>query len=371
VGDFADYSVTDFATDDFFIKHQLTPTQESTLFWAQWLASHPEQQAVWDEAKKLLEAVLSGLTEYTRTFLSEEAEAQLLQRIMETNQLLIPKTPVWNRTIGYYSAAAALLVAVLLFVLLTKNGPKETIYQQQLAELPSKISERANKTAVPQTFYLPDSSKVTLYPNSRLSFNSRPELENRAVYLSGKALFDVVKDPHKPFLVFANETITKVLGTQFEVSAFDADQDVIVTVQSGQVTVYQNQGTASLKERLHNGVLLHPNQQVIYKRSAEQFNKMLSNNPQFVAPPDERPTFVYDEEYLSAVFTDIENAYGVDIIYNKEIMESCQLTANISEEPLKDKLDIICRSVGARCDIIDAQIVITSKGCLPSNFQTN
>lgn len=362
---FANYSITDFATDDFFIKHQLDPTGESTLFWDKWLAAHPEQLPVWNQAKQLLEAVLQGLTDYTRTFLSEEAEAQLLQRILDTNQSTTPQLPLWQRPVWYYAAASILLLIAISFALSVKNDSKKTIYQRQVAELQNKIAENVNTSTDNQIFYLPDSSKVTLYPNSRLSFTSGSDSENRIVFLSGKALFDVVKNPRKPFLVFANETITKVLGTQFEVSAFDQDQDVIVSVKSGQVTVYQNQESTTADDQLHKGVLLHPNQQVIYKRNAEQFNKMLSNNPQIVSPPDQRPAFVYDEAYLSTVFNDIESAYGVEITYNKDILEKCQLTANISEESLKDKLDIICRSVGARCEIIDAQIIITSKGCTP------
>lgn len=360
------YSITDFASDDFFIRHQLNPTDSSTQYWNNWLTAHPAKNAEWTEAKKLIEAVLHGLTEYTRTYLSEEAEAQLLKRIISSNQSAdLPQRPIWKLTSWHYVAASLILVSVLSAVWFLKNDSPKTRYQNQIAELQESVDEKVNTSSSPQTFYLPDSSEVTLYPDSRLSFTSGFNSENRTVYLSGKALFDVVKNPAKPFFVFANETITKVLGTQFEVSAFDKDLDVIVTVKSGQVTVYQNQNSSSTEEPTHKGVLLHPNQQVVYKRDSEQFNKMLSNNPQLLSPPNRQPTFIYDETDLSSVFQELENAYGVDIIYNKEVLGKCQLTANLSEEPLKEKLDIICKSVGAQSEIIDAQIVISSKGCAP------
>ncbi len=61
---------------------------------------------------------------------------------------------------------------------------------------------------------------------------------NRDVYLSGEAFFEVTKNPDRPFRVFANEIVTKVLGTSFTVRSFENDTTIQVIVRTGKVTVY-------------------------------------------------------------------------------------------------------------------------------------
>lgn len=364
------FTITDFATDDFFIRHHLFPSETSTQFWHNWLLTHPDKKQIWYQAKNLIEAVQLGLSDYTRTFLSEEAEAQLLERILESNAVVPsdeePDLPLWKQWQWQIAAACIIAVSGLAFWMLNQQTSAKSSYQQRLEILSGEFREKVNSGQVPETFYLPDSSKIVLFPASRLSYITNYDKENRTVYLSGKAIFDVVKNPRKPFFVYANETITKVLGTQFEVSAFEGDKDVIVSVKSGQVSVYQNTGTNETftANATQSGVLLLPNQQVIYKRQAEQFNKTLTSKPAIIVPPSQLPHFVYDEAYVVNVFADIEKAYGVEIVYNTEVLEKCQLTATLTDESLQDKLAIICKSINATYDIIDAQIVISSKGCI-------
>jgi transmembrane sensor len=44
-------------------------------------------------------------------------------------------------------------------------------------------------------------------------------------------------------------------------------------------------------------------------------------------------------------------------------MKNCFLTVPLASEPLFEKLKVICRTVGANYEIIDAKVVITSAGC--------
>ena len=58
--------------------------------------------------------------------------------------------------------------------------------------------------------------------------------------MKGKAFFDIARDTSQPFVVYANETITKVLGTSFTIKAFEGEKDVEVSVKTGKVAVYAN-----------------------------------------------------------------------------------------------------------------------------------
>lgn len=366
--DYTLFGAIDLAIDESFLRHHLAPSPESEHFWNNWLLENPGKCTEWEEACKLVDAVRLGLTDYTRTYLSEEAEELLLQRIWQTNhvtegpQPLVIPSSIWNRSRMAAAAILLTLTAIGGYWLTQKYATTDTMYQTQVSKLHNTQIEQINDGQVPKPFYLPDSSYVLLYPSSKISYSSTYERDDRNVYLTGQAQFDVRKNPKKPFRVFANEIITKVLGTRFEVRAFETGKDIIVKVLSGQVSVYQEK-ELNLESRSEKaGVLLLPNQQVIFKRENEQFNKVLVEKPSLLTPTSPEQ-FVYDEKPVNHVLADIETAYGVDIVFSQELLQACELTANLTEESLRGKLDIICRSIGATYEIVEAQIIITTKGC--------
>lgn len=359
------YKITDFAVDDFFLKHQLHPTESSELFWKEWLISHPNKNRDWEEAQKLVEAVVLGLTDYTRTYLSIEAEAELLARIRLTNQGSQETRIAFYVKWGKIAVAAVLMIALSLggLWLMNKRNLSDSIYGNRIAALKNSVTEIINEQRTPLRHELPDGSIVILSPASKISYASDYEKEKRIVYLDGKANFEVKKNPLKPFYVYANEIVTKVLGTQFEVNAFENNQNVVVKVLTGQVSVYQINEYLE-DQNLHlekSGVLLTPNQQVVFVRESAQFNKNIVSMPSILESKDLE--FVYDEERVPRVLEDIEKAYGVDIVYNREILENCGITADLARESMYEKLDVVCKSIGASYEIVDAQVIINSSGC--------
>lgn len=373
------FTPTDFACDDAFLSHHLSPTGQSAQFWAEWLTHHPHRRDEWTQGGHLLEAVRSGLSAYARTYLSEEAEAQLLARIQATNARIpihiqpeAPVIPLWRTAWVTRAAAACFLLAlgVSIWFYTTRSG-SPTRYQQQVASLPPTRIETVNTTDKSQLIQLPDGSAVRLSPQSRLSYAADFGREERTVYLLGEANFDVAKNPEKPFYVYANELVTKVLGTKFSVKAFARDKNVTVMLQHGQVSVYRDNGsgmkpTLPASQQNLTGVLLLPNQQVVFARQTEQFTKSLVAEPVLVqenAPV--KPSFVFDETPVPDVFARLEKAYGIDIVYNADALTGCQLTASLTDEPLFQKLDVITQSIGATYELVDGQVVITAKGCTP------
>ncbi|WP_428658216.1 FecR family protein [Runella sp.] len=364
------FTASDFVVDDAFLRHQLHPNQESSRFWNDWLAQHPEKQESWQQAVQLLEAVQMGLDEYIRTYLSPEAEANLLSRIQATNAAFeeTPEVvPLWNRPWSRYAAIACFIVlAGALFRLYQHQSSSVSPYQRYVATLSESRIEKINENAQPILVRLPDGSQVTLFPKSRLSYDDRFGQENRSVYLSGKAFFDVVKQPQKPFFVYANELVTKVLGTSFTVQAYPEDKRVEVQVRTGKVSVF-TQNDPQKQKMLDNstleGIVLTPNQQITLHRQELRFSKALVPKPELLIPSTQAPLFEFDETSVPEVFALIEKAYGVNIVYDEELLSSCTITASLTEESLAEKIQLICQGIGAKSEIIDAQIIIYSKGC--------
>src|SRR5690606_4938670 len=80
---------------------------------------------------------------------------------------------------------------------------------------------------------LPDSSSVWLNSGSSIRIWASYNQQNRSVELNGEGYFDVQHDKNRPFYVAAKDVKVKVLGTTFNLSAYEADEEVKTTLVEG------------------------------------------------------------------------------------------------------------------------------------------
>lgn len=87
------------------------------------------------------------------------------------------------------------------------------------------------------TVVLPDGSTAILNAGSKLTVSSLFGSTDRQVTIEGEAYFSIVPKTTKPFLVHAGSSMTKVLGTEFNIRAYPTDSSIEVAVISGKVLV--------------------------------------------------------------------------------------------------------------------------------------
>ena len=92
-----------------------------------------------------------------------------------------------------------------------------------------------SRTGETKIFYLPDSSRVTLTGDSRLTYNAQFGKTNRELALRGEAFFRVKRDTSKPFIVETSLIQVEVLGTSFQVIAEKLQAEVFV--EKGRVKI--------------------------------------------------------------------------------------------------------------------------------------
>ena len=367
---YKDYKVEDFLLDEAFIAW--AKTADGDAFWQAFFQEYPTQKAIATQARNMVVLAQHQIDQQQK----ERLKSRILNDL-EPEQAIQKRHKSMHALRPYWSAAAAILLVIVgLAWFFTANpynpfGPDaQQVYHDLVAQADEALIEVYNAENSPKLVVLSDNSSVLLKKGSRLSYpKSFDGLAQREVYLSGEAFFEVAKNPEKPFFVYANELITKVLGTSFTVKAYASDKKVVVMVKTGKVTVYSNQKasiqTAESVTRSMDGVVLTPNQQIYYNRSDAQLLKALIQKPavqdlgsaQFLS-------LEFDDAPLSKVLQLLEQAYGVDIVYDEELLASCKLTASLTDEPLFEKIKLICISIDAEYEIIDAQIVLSSKGCM-------
>ena len=230
-----------------------------------------------------------------------------------------------------------------------------------------EIYEKKNLTSKPMLVNLPDKSSVILQPQSKISYSPRQyNKTKREVLLSGEAFFEVQKNSDIPFFVYANNLITKVLGTSFSVNARPSAPETEVIVKTGRVAVFMqddNHKDEKINGKSLAGVVLEANEKIKVNRKDHSLEKPEILNPEKLTMPIQRLEFNFDETPAVDVLEMLKVAYTIQIIYDKNKLATCKLTAHLSDEPLIEKIKLICIALDADYEEVDTKIIIKSNGC--------
>jgi transmembrane sensor len=266
----------------------------------------------------------------------------------------------FTRVLGYAASLAAILVVGFIFVY---QNPKTTSSAPQVADAPVNFVTVKNESTIIKRITLQDGSTVVLEPSSEIRYH-KDFKNDRQVYLSGEAFFEVTKDASHPFYVYANEVTTKVLGTSFLVKANNKEKEIVVAVKTGKVSVSAKLHDDKSRSAATQEITLTPNQQAIYKRQEHVVVKKVVEEPSVIVEQKAIKNNYVNEEIV-VILRALSESYGVAIRYDEQVLSGCTLTSDIIEsEGLYDQLDIICSALGGSYTLEnDASIVINSAGC--------
>ncbi len=348
-------TIDELLIDESFLNFYFRKDEADILEWEDWAEDHPERQELIKQAFIQLDKLS---LKWKQEQISEKFE-ELNEKLEEIKPLQVsfhhPQIIRW--------AAAIILFLGIGWWYFLQNNSKSVIYTELVENAPTALIEKENNTDKPLLITLSDGSSILLQHGSRLSYPANFEGNTREVYLDGEAFFEVAKNPEKPFLVYANELVTKVLGTSFNIKSFKAQKDIQVIVRTGKVSVFKlNEVQNSKNVKILEGVVIIPNQQIKFDKEKSNFSKSLVEAPEMLS---EMPQYNFEFKDISAssVFATIQKAYGISIVYDEELLKECPVTASLSDEPLYGKLDLVCNAIEAEYQLIDGQVIISSKGC--------
>lgn len=123
-----------------------------------------------------------------------------------------------------------------------------------------------NTTNQTKELHLSDGSIVWLNMNSTLEYPEKFSGKNRPVKLTGEAYFTIAHNSEKPFIVMSEKTETKVLGTEFNLRAYNNENKIILTLAKGKV-IFTDNKTNENKTLIKNEKLSLNKQNRILKKS--------------------------------------------------------------------------------------------------------
>ena len=164
---------------------------------------------------------------------------------------------------------------------------------------------------------LSDGTKVWLNSESELKYASEFVGEERRVYLTGEAYFEVKRDTLHPFIVHTPYSDTKVLGTSFNVSAYEDETTTAITLVSGKVEVYYQ----------HEKCILKPGWQAIAKNKSGTLETRKVDVTDYVSWKD--GMFEFNDMPLEQLVSQLSRWYDVDFFFANSKIRNFKFTGAI------------------------------------------
>lgn len=245
------------------------------------------------------------------------------------------------RILRRIAAAAAVLVLISMsaYWIFEMGGSSNTPVAEQLA-----TTQYTGKQAV----NLPDGSVVILNEGSQLSFTEAFGKEKREISFSGEGYFDIVPDSDRPFVVHTGRVTTTVLGTAFNLTAYEDQPEISVTVEHGEVAVGE-------VDKIYDKI--RPKEQIRVDKKTRSYEKEMADLSKVLA---------WKEDFLILTETTIEEAaeligarYHVEVSVQNEALKKCTMNAAFMYgESLEQVLRVVTGVLQADFTINDHKVEI-------------
>lgn len=298
------------------------------------------RKCIHDLSDKDLDGILEALwIESGRRKMDVETKREVREKLQRQ---LFSKPP--RRTVGgWRNLAVAVLIPLFilsgtgLFILSQQHEPQDFVVR----------AAKGQKTQID----LPDGTRVWLNSASQISYTSNYNCKNRSISLKGEAFFDVKKNDKTMFVVDVGGISVNVHGTAFNVTAYESDSLVCVSLNRGRVSIENT----DLHWTIAN---LSPNHQITVNRnnlSSEIIECDAEVNSLWV-----QNRLKMDDTFAEELFRKMEHWYGVNISASN-VKPSHIYSLTIKTESLREMLELINILTPIKYQINGEEVIIVYK----------
>jgi ferric-dicitrate binding protein FerR (iron transport regulator) len=330
--------------DDFF-DGKLSREQAQELL--DWLGS--------SEAEEFLSAeILQAWSEKIRSHQVEDWDPKpLWNKIKQAKDgypkpyLAVDSKPVGRLIPSWLKAAVVLVllgISALFYFELGRQGESPAM----LSQTDPKMIVRENPAGQKTRINLPDGSTVFLNSESKITY---PEdfLGNRQIELEGEGFFKVARDEAHPFTVEAKGVLTTALGTSFNISTFQEEEKVAVTLVTGKVRLAQKDAKNSIVLNPGEESLLSAQQSQLSKYTVEVFDKVSWTEG----------VLRFDETPFDRMIPMLERWYGVKMQVRGHPGAIKATGTFDSNESLRNVLHVLGASMDFEYELKEKEVIIT------------
>jgi ferric-dicitrate binding protein FerR (iron transport regulator) len=180
---------------------------------------------------------------------------------------------------------------------------------------------------------LPDSSIVHLNSHSSISYNAALFAFNRTVDMTGEAFFDVQKKSFRKFKLNVNNVNVTVLGTRFNVNAYQSRQSIDVVLEEGNIEI-------TLDDNPEFRRLLKPGEKAAINIQSQILTMSQVDAKDYSSWKE--GILYFKNSKLSDFFNKLETRYGVRFMMeDNEILRNMNISLTIDNDQLNEVIEVI------------------------------
>jgi ferric-dicitrate binding protein FerR (iron transport regulator) len=301
-----------------------------------WTDAHAENKRHYDALKKAFDLTQRHFGSASPPHVNIDIDAEwdrFTETVGESKSRKMSPSMLWLRI-----AATVLLLMATGGILYHYSAHKTLRY------------ETAGNT---QIIALPDGSQVTLNRHTLLSYDRDFGTRNRTVSLEGEVFFEVKPDAKRPFIILTQNTRVQVVGTSFNVNAYDSLNEVEVIVKTGIVSFGATAGSEKVQ--------LVAGQKGVYSKATEKVASTANDDVNFLSWNTRRLVFV--ESDLRSVVESLKKTYRAEIVIDTDIPVTCSVTVTFDHQSLESVLRVLESTLNLKYTVDGNKIVITEAGC--------
>jgi transmembrane sensor len=200
-------------------------------------------------------------------------------------------------------------LAVQGSVQIIKKSTGEIIYAGTAVGKPSYNTLSVPIGSKPISLLLSDGSNVWINVGSSLTYPTAFTGKERKVQITGEAYFEVAKNTIMPFKVEVGKMEVKVLGTHFNITAYDDEPTIKTTLLEGSVRVTNENEDALLK----------PGQEAILDHQKQNFKIVEANIKEVIAWKN--GLFEFNNAGIESIMRQISRWYGIEVDYQGGVVD--------------------------------------------------
>ncbi len=180
---------------------------------------------------------------------------------------------------------------------------------------------------------LEDGTHLTLNRGAQLIYPDRFTGDQREIFLTGEAYFDVAHDSKHPFVVRVGDLSIKVLGTKFNIESYPDSETITTTLLEGSVEVES--------QLSHRSVRMIPNQQLSYNtRSGEMQLNTLTESEESIRWTDN--IWVLHQTPFLEVCKRLERQFHIKVVILNDALVEKNFTGEFHfDDSLESILEVI------------------------------
>ncbi|WEK33854.1 MAG: FecR domain-containing protein [Candidatus Pseudobacter hemicellulosilyticus] len=236
------------------------------------------------------------------------------------------------------AAAAVVLTAGLTWYLLQPGSPADN---PAFTVLSTRNGERSVIT-------IKDGTRLTLNAGTTVRVYNDFTRERKLQLVDGEVFFDVQQDPARPFLIESDSLRIQVLGTTFNIAAYQQLHNISVGVVSGSISV-RNQ--RQLQQ------VLKANQGLVYDKAGQYFRATMVDSSQFAW---RQGRLVLNDLSFQEMALLMEKNFGVTVITTDETIQNTKYTSELlSSMTAEQAVEVLAAIHHLKIDKKNNQFILT------------